>query len=83
MVSKVGQTRQRCWTTKVRGAYYQGKGVPKNDQQDYAWLSVAAANGNDKAPEIRDMVANGLTSTDLTHAQTLAANYFDQYQLPK
>lgn len=60
--------------------YSKGKGVTQDFKQAYVWFSVAAANGDLKAPEARDLIVNLLTHKDLNEAQSLAGRYFDQYQ---
>jgi len=60
--------------------YYQGRGVPQDYSQAYAWFSVAVANGYEHSIELRDSAAKKLSSSDLIKAQKLAAEYFEKYQ---
>ena len=55
-------------------------GVPQDYQRAYAWLSVAASNGNSKAAEFRDLLAKELTPAELFEARALASSYLKQYQ---
>ncbi len=61
--------------------YGDGQGVPhQNNKQAYAWFSVASANGYGNANKPRDIVAERLSPADLSAAQALAAQYFEQYK---
>ena len=52
--------------------YYFGKGVPEDDVAAYAWLSVAAASGDDKARKNRDIIKRRLTPSQLEKGQVMA-----------
>ena len=63
------------------GAMYGvGKGVALDYVQAYVWLSLAAVNlpsGNkrDNAVEVRDAVADQLSSEQIAHAQQIARDW--------
>ncbi|PWC10024.1 hypothetical protein B4923_17985 [Brenneria roseae subsp. americana] len=63
--------------------YDNGRGVPQDYQQAYAWYAVAAANGDNNAPKNRENVARRLTPLALTEAQTFARNYFARFSSKK
>ncbi|MGL5659829.1 MAG: hypothetical protein ACRDCX_00995, partial [Aeromonas sp.] len=82
-VSWYQQAAQQGHTSaqSILGAMYvMGKGVPQSYLQAYAWGSVAAANGDAKAIELRDLAAELLTAAQLNEGQRLAAQYFAQSQ---
>ena len=60
--------------------YYHGEGVPQDDVQAYAWLNIAAAQGDKKAAEPRDRVGQRMTQD--ARAQRLAQQYWEAYVLP-
>lgn len=55
--------------------FYQGLGVTKNKVRAYAWLNLAAAQGNDQAGLIRNQLAIELAPADLEQAQKLSLEY--------
>lgn len=55
--------------------YYHGAGVGKNDIQSYAWFYVSAVQGLERAKESRDLVAAGLSRSDMLQARSLAKKY--------
>ena len=62
-------------------SYCRGKGIARDNTQGYVWLSVAAANGEEKAVELRNFMAKQLSESELAAAQKLAGQYFKKYQL--
>jgi TPR repeat protein len=52
--------------------------VPQDYEEAYAWLSLAAAQGN-KAQDLRDNAAQKLTPSALLAAQQLSKRYFADY----
>ena len=60
--------------------YFDGRGIPQDYVQAYAWFSVAAANGVEISPPERDKTAKRLTPEQLAKGQELAASYFEKYQ---
>lgn len=59
--------------------YADGRGVIKDNIMAYAWLNVAAAQGNDKARKVRYFAEKEMTSTQLEKAQELSKVYFQKY----
>jgi len=55
--------------------FYQGLGVSKNNLKAYAWLNLAASQGNAQAGLIRNQLAIELSPTDLEQAQKLSLEY--------
>lgn len=53
--------------------YDQGRGVPQDHTQAYAWTSVATANGATDAAAMRDTIAETLTGAQRAAGQRLAA----------
>jgi TPR repeat protein len=47
--------------------------------QSLAWLSTATANGDTRAPAIRDRLAEKMTPDQRAKAQKLAAEYIEKY----
>lgn len=60
--------------------YYQGKGVPQNLVEAYAWLNLAAKSGSEQALVQREAVANKMTSTQVTKAQNRSLALFEAMQ---
>ena len=61
--------------TKIAIMYDEGQGVPKNLVQAYKWYSLAATNGDKPAPQLRDLLANQMTSAQISEAQRLAQEW--------
>ena len=59
--------------------YYKGEGVPQDYMQSYIWLSIAAANLSgglrERAVNMRDNVAKGLSPKQLEEAQKIASEW--------
>jgi TPR repeat protein len=55
--------------------YDEGEGVPKNLVQAYKWYSLAAANGDKPAPQLRDLLTNHMTKAQIAEAQKLAQEW--------
>ena len=51
------------------GMYYVGDGVPEDYVQAYAWLSLAAAQGNKNSVMAKDIIRKDLTQVQLAEAQ--------------
>ena len=62
--------------------YAEGQGVPQDDAQAYAWLNIAAAQGDKDAKNNKEIVAQSITREDLARAQKLTREYWDAYVLP-
>lgn len=59
--------------------YSEGKGVKKNLQQSYAWLTTAVYSGNKESHRLQSKVAEQLSESELKQAQKLAENYIQSY----
>ncbi len=55
--------------------YALGKGVVQNDKESYFWLLVAAANGNEKALNAKDLIASGISSKQIAAVQESANSW--------
>jgi TPR repeat protein len=60
--------------------YARGEGVFQDWIRAYAWLDVAAANGNEDAVRMRNMVARDLTNEQFAAAVELAREYVEKYR---
>jgi TPR repeat protein len=63
--------------------YADGKGVPEDDIEAYAWYSVAAVNGNEKAKEELSKARAKLTTEQLAEGQKRASELFQQINANK
>ncbi len=65
--------------------YDNGRGVPEDDVQAYAWFNIAAAQGNELAKEDKEHVAGSMTREERVRAQELAREYLGKirYAVPK
>ena len=59
--------------------YAKGDGVPEDDAKAYAWLSIAAAQGNESAKESKDIVTERMTRAQIADAQKLSREYWEAY----
>ncbi len=59
--------------------YSEGRGVKKNLQQAYAWLSTAVYSGNAESRRLQSKIEEQLESADLQQAQKLAESYIKSY----
>lgn len=62
--------------------YWEGKGVLKDPISAYMWINISAANGYEKAKEIRDGIEDFLSPSQLEKANSkarkcMASNYKD------
>jgi TPR repeat protein len=51
--------------------YSFGRGVPQDYVQAYMWFNLAAAQGNEKASQNRNIVAKLMTCSDISKAQRM------------
>jgi len=63
--------------------YATGKGVTQNYVEAYVWFSLAAASGDEKAQEERDIYAQKLSHEEIMEAQRRAAQLFETTQQDK
>lgn len=61
------------------GVAYDGA---QDNVQAYAWFDVAATQGHTKSAELKDRVAERLTSEERARAQKMAGAYWKAYVLP-
>jgi hypothetical protein len=52
--------------------YAKGQGVPQDNVYAHMWFNLAAANGQENASKARDIVADSMTTADISKAQSLA-----------
>ena len=62
--------------------YAIGKGVPEDDVTAYAWLNIAAAQGQSSANEGKEHVAKRMTQSQVAKAQKLSREYWTRYVIP-
>lgn len=67
---------------KLGGLYLYGVGVAKDYIQAYAWLDLAARQGDTAAEKFREAVADQLTLPQMREAAVLAEDYYDKYVQP-
>ena len=61
--------------SKLGLMYEQGKGVPQDYVLAYMWLNLSAAQGQETAVKVRDIVAGKMTPEQLAEAQRLARDW--------
>ena len=64
------------------GMYAIGKGVPEDDVTAYAWLNIAAAQGQSSANEGKEHVAKYMTQSQVAKAKKLSREYWTRYVIP-
>ena len=52
--------------------YHTGQGVIQDNVTAHMWANIAASNGGETAAQLRDLVAEGMTPSQLEKAQDLA-----------
>ena len=52
-----------------------GRGVPQDRVEAFKWLSLAAAQGNNKARQAKELTARKLTPAQITEAERLARDW--------
>ena len=61
--------------------YEKGWGVPKDDVQAHTWSNLAALTGKEPgAVKLRDILAENMTSTDISEAQRLAREWWAVFE---
>lgn len=66
--------------TSLGVMYDLGRGVPEDDVQGYAWLSIAASQNNEEARVWRDRLRSSMTATQLAAGQDLAAGLWKRIE---
>jgi len=64
---------------RLGSAYADGKGVPKDYIEAYAWWNVAAAQGADDAAANRDKLSISMSKSQIEKAQSLSREYYKKY----
>ena len=59
--------------------YSRGEGVPEDDIQAYAWISLASAQGVENAKEAKEILTGEMTRTEIAEAQKLSRKYWDAF----
>ena len=60
--------------------YTLGQGVPKDDIQAYAWVNFSVAQiGNKKSWKLLEVIAEEMTASAITKAQSLSREYWAAY----
>ena len=62
--------------------YDNGEGVPEDAVTAYAWLNIAAAQGQSNANEGKEFVARHMTQSQIAKAQKLSREYWTRYVIP-
>ena len=62
--------------------YASGQGVPEDDVTAYAWLNIAAAQGQSSANKGKEHVAKHMTQSQVAKAQKLSREYWTRYVIP-
>jgi TPR repeat protein len=60
--------------------YYKGWGVPKDYVLAYMWFILAAAQGDEEAVKLRDIVAGRMTPAQIAEAQRMAWEWLEAHQ---
>ena len=60
--------------------YALGQGVPKDYVQAYAWVNIGAAQiGDEKSGKALESIAEEMTASAITKAQSLSREYWEAY----
>ncbi len=59
--------------------YARGNGVPEDDIQAYAWISLASAQGVDSAKNAKETLTGEMTRAEIAEAQKLSRKYWDAF----
>ena len=60
--------------------YALGQGVPKDDVQAYAWMNIGAAQiGDEESGKVFEFIAEEMTASAITKAQSLSREYWEAY----
>ena len=58
--------------TNIGAKYYKGEGVPQDYLRAHMWSNLGASGGNKESTENRDIIAEGMTPSQIDKAQDLA-----------
>ena len=59
--------------------YAIGEGVPEDDIQAYAWISLAFAQGVENAKKAKEILTGEMTRAEIAEAQKLSRKYWEAY----
>ena len=60
--------------------YDKGTNVPKDSVLSYMWFNLAAAQGDEYSAERRDLIAEKMTSADISKAQELTRKWMEDFE---
>ena len=63
--------------------HYRGWGVPEDYVKAYAWLILAAAQGEENAVNVKDLLRSRMTAAQVAEAQQLASSLFKRIESSK
>ena len=59
--------------------YDYSKGVPEDDIQAYAWISLASARGMKNAKKAKELLTGEMTRAEIAEAQKLSRKYREAF----
>ena len=64
--------------------YADGKGVPQDDMEAYAWINIANAQlwYDGMSEEQKELLTKRMTPADISAAQKLSRQYWQNHVLP-
>ena len=62
--------------------YASGKGVPEDDVEAYAWLNIAAAQGDAHAEAFKADISQRMSQSQIAGAQKRSREYWTRYVVP-
>ena len=63
--------------------YFKGEGVPEDDVKAYAWMNLAAAQGDEDAVKVKDALKKRMPPGQVAEAQKLASELWDRIESSK
>ncbi len=67
------------YMTRLAGMYLLGWGVPQDHVKAHMWYDLAAAAGDEDAPQFRDRLAGEMAPADISMAQELAREWLEKH----
>ena len=59
--------------------YDNGEGVPEDDIQAYAWISLASAQGVENSKNAKERLTGEMTRAEIAEAQKLSCKYWEAF----
>ncbi len=59
--------------------YAMGEGVPEDDIQAYAWISIASAQCAGLAKKAKEMLTGEMVRAEIAEAQKLSRKYWEAF----